>query len=118
MGVAVLTREEEREAAKARHREIGERIRSGRKSLGIRQTELADLLHITERTMQAIEKGEVDPWRYVEAVAPIINKTPGWIWNGKEDLTIKLEPEVRRIDRRLKSVDDKLEEILDLLREN
>lgn len=116
MGVVAVNRNEERERAKERHREIGNRVRTARKELGIRQTELADLLHVTERTMQAIEKGEVDPWRHVEALAPILNKTPGWIWNGKDDVTIKLEPEIRRMDRRLKGVEDSLEEILGLLR--
>lgn len=62
--------------------EIGERIIQARKELGMKQVELAELIHVAERTMQAYESGEVVPWRKLRDLERILDRPIAWFLHG------------------------------------
>ena len=73
------------------HALIGERISDQRKRLKISQTELADLLGKSLRTVQKYESGEIDmPISVLEQISQIL-KTPINYLIGYDSSHIKLE---------------------------
>lgn len=67
-------------------REIGKRIIAARKEFEpgpISQQELADLIHVSQRSMQAYEAGEVIPYRKLKDIAAVLNKPAAWILHGE-----------------------------------
>jgi transcriptional regulator with XRE-family HTH domain len=87
-----------------RAREIGARIVQARKELGgMRQEELADLIHVSVRSMQAYEAGEVVPYRKLKALETVLGKSMAWILHGEDT-----EPGLRNVDKQLVEVRDTL----------
>lgn len=108
MGVTVVKPEEEW------RREIGERIVQARKELGMRQVELADLVHVSERSMQAYERGEVFPWRFLSDISAVLGKSRDWILHGTEASEAGL-PEVRAALEKIQRTLDRNVELLEQL---
>lgn len=65
-------------------REIGRRIVEARREFGMSQKELADLVHVSERSMQAYESGEVIPYRKLADLASVLNRPAAWILHGEK----------------------------------
>ena len=78
---------------------VGQRIIAARKDLGMTQRELADLLHVSERSVQAYEGDDVVPWRFINDLAAILNRSPAWILHGEkaQELPGDLLPVLERI---------------------
>lgn len=63
---------------------IGERLIAARKEQGMSQQEVADLIHVSSRSMQAYESDDVVPYRYLRELAEVLEKPMGWILHGDD----------------------------------
>jgi len=90
---------------------VGERLRLARNEAGMRQIDVAELVGVTERSIQAYENDEVIPYRFVNQLAEIFDRSVAWILHGDEatktpgDITPLLEEmlvELREIRKALK----------------
>jgi transcriptional regulator with XRE-family HTH domain len=92
---------------------IGQRLRESRREAGMTQVELAELAHLTERSIQAYESDEVVPYRKMEDLAAILNKSVAWLLHGDKaeqtpgDLAPLLEAILERVDTIAKSLNGK-----------
>ena len=91
---------------------VGERLRLARNEAGMRQIDVAELVGVTERSIQAYENDEVIPYRFVNQMAEIFDRSVAWILHGDEatktpgDVTPLLEEmlvELRTIAKALNS---------------
>ena len=69
-------------ASKVSEETIGHRLVAARRELGIKQVELAELIHVSERTMQAYEADEVAPYRKLRELSEVLNVSMSWILHG------------------------------------
>lgn len=68
---------------KGKAKEIGRRIQQARKEAGgMTQRELADLLHVTERSVAAYESGEVVPYRFLRELERILDVDAAYLLHG------------------------------------
>jgi transcriptional regulator with XRE-family HTH domain len=65
-------------------KQIGERIVRARNEKGIKQKELADLIHVTARAVTDWETGKVVPWTRMDDIAAILEKPKTWLLHGEE----------------------------------
>lgn len=63
---------------------IGERLIAARKDQGMSQQEVADLIHVSSRSMQAYESDDVIPYRYLRELSEVLEKPMGWILHGED----------------------------------
>ena len=97
--------------------EIGERIKEARREAGFTQDELADLLEVTTRTVQAWEAGDNIPYRSLSKLAEVLNREVGWFLHGDESEPTN-EDRLRRIVQEvLEGVRETMARIEDLLHE-
>lgn len=83
---------------------IGARVIQARKELGgMRQEELADLLKVSIRSMQAYESGEVVPYRKMKDLERVLGRSMAWILHGDEAMQHR--------DRQLDEIRDALARI-------
>ena len=89
-------------------REVGQRIIQARKELSMSQVELAELVHVSERSMQAYEAGEVIPYRKLKDLAGVLNRPMPWILHGEaaEESTGELRPTLEKILEVLEEIRD------------
>ncbi len=82
-------------------REIGERIAQARREAGgMTQQELADLLDVTMRSVQAYEAGDVVPWRHFSKLGEIFKKPLAWFLHGEDQAPTAGDASVgERLDR-------------------
>lgn len=96
---------------------IGSRIIMARERAGLSQEELADLIHRSQRTMQAYEADETAPsTKPLRMMAEILNVTTDWIMEG-EDATPLMGDRVA-VQELLESLDAKVDKILETLEES
>lgn len=62
--------------------EIGGRIKQARERAGLRQEDLADLIEVSNRTVQNYEAGETKPFAKLKAVAAATGVTVEWLLHG------------------------------------
>jgi transcriptional regulator with XRE-family HTH domain len=67
---------------KAKLREIGQRIKQARVENGMRQGETAAHLDVTERTVQALEQGEIRQYKYLPRFEELFGKPTLWFLEG------------------------------------
>ena len=93
---------------------IGQRLRESRREAGMTQVELAELAHLTERSIQAYESDEVVPYRKMEDLAAILNKSVAWLLHGDkaEQTPGDLAPLLEMILERLTSIDQGITNLL------
>lgn len=60
----------------------GKRIIASRRAQGMKQVELAELVHVSERTMQAYESDDIVPYRKVRELSEVLNVSMAWILHG------------------------------------
>ena len=91
-----------KEDQKRKSREIGRRIADARKEAGgMTQEELAQLLKVAPRTMQAYEQGEIVPYNRLRDLERLLDRPAAWFLHGEEALRAR---------------DDQFEQILKELR--
>ena len=70
---------------KARAREIGKRIGQARREAGgMTQDELAALIKVAPRTMQAYEQGEIIPYKQLRSLEHYLNRPAAWFLHGDD----------------------------------
>lgn len=85
--------------------EVGARIAEARIRRGISQLELADLVHVSEKTVSMWERGKTRPHRHLNDIAFVLDQPASWFWDGdtvevemKELLLQLLEVNKRTLD--------------------
>ena len=69
-------------------REIGARITQARQEAGgMKQRELAELLGVSERSIQAYEQGETTPYRFGNDLERVFGRPPSWFWDGQDGIS-------------------------------
>ena len=94
-----------------RAQEIGDRIRQARQEAGgMTQRELADLLGVTERSVNAYEAGDVIPYRFIRDLEKALDVPAAWLLHGDAatDDDRKLD-EILSIVRGLRDAVERLE---------
>lgn len=72
---------------------IGGRIAQARKETGgMTQEELAALLHVSVRSVQAYESGEVVPYRQMSELERVLGKPVAWFLHG--DAAVRSDSEI------------------------
>ncbi len=67
---------------------VGQRIVQARlEQGGMQQKELAQELGVSARSVQAYERGEVVPWRFMEDLSRILKKPIPWFLHGTDAST-------------------------------
>lgn len=96
--------------------EIGARIAQARhEANGMTQEQLAELLNVSTRSVQAYEAGETMPWKYFRLLESIFKRPMGWFLHGDpETSTESAEEVVVRLDR----IEQVLEELVARLEPN
>lgn len=97
-----------------RAKEIGNRIAQARRETGgMTQEELAALLHVSPRSVQAYEAGEVIPYRYLRDLERALAKPAAWFLHGEAALAAKddqfeaIMTELRAIRSELRALKNK-----------
>jgi PAS domain S-box-containing protein len=88
-------------AERGRKREVaalvGRRIAQARKEAGLTQQELAEQVGVTRRSVQGYESGAVLPYRHLDRLAEVLDRSPEWLLATR--LAPELEAEVRDVVR-------------------
>lgn len=95
MGIEVISAEE-----------VGARIASCRRELGLTQIKLAQLLDVSERSVQLYEAGTTIPYNHLQLLAETFQRSIGWILHG--DAGLSPAERIERIERMLIAVAEKL----------
>lgn len=84
-------------------REVGQRIIAARREFGMSQKELAELVQVSERSMQSYESGQVVPYRKLKDLAMVLNVSTSWILHGEaaKESAGDLAPILERISEQL-----------------
>ena len=61
---------------------VGQRLVAARKEMGMKQVEVAELIHVSERTMHAYESDEVVPFRKLKELSELLGRPMSWILHG------------------------------------
>ena len=64
--------------------EVGDRIVRARREQNMKQVELAELVKVSQRSMQAYENGEVIPYRKMKELAEVLGVSTAWILHGED----------------------------------
>ncbi len=67
--------------------EIGRRIRRARNEASLKQTQLAELMEVSERTIWSWENGFVVPWAWFPQLAEVLHKPKGYFFGQEEGPT-------------------------------
>ncbi len=74
---------------------VGQRIVQARlEQGGMQQKELAQELGVSARSVQAYERGEVVPWRFMEDLSRILKKPIPWFIHGTDGSSPQAPDEV------------------------
>lgn len=91
-------------------KQVGRRVVEARRELGISQKELAELIHTSERSMQAYESGEVLPIRKLRELSTVLDRPIGWILHGD-----KVESEPSELVPLMREMVDRLDQIIEIV---
>jgi transcriptional regulator with XRE-family HTH domain len=107
-----LPRDRSRSDARERHlTEVGRRIAIARNAAGLTQEELANRLGVTRRSIQGYEAGRVAPFRHLDRLSELLDRSTGWFLLGEPPASdealqealrqhrLTLERDLRRIVR-------------------
>ena len=87
--------------------EIGKNIRNVRKELKIGQKELADMLHISDKTVSSWEVGRTEPnMEMIEAMATALKIEKTDIINGKISGPVEFSDEEKEIIAEFRKADE------------
>ena len=95
--------------------EVGQRIVQTRKELGLTQEELAELVGVSQRSMQAHETGEVIPYRKMREIGMVLEVTTSWLLHGEEENTdsevAELQRQIEGLTKLVRSMSRKLDRL-------
>jgi transcriptional regulator with XRE-family HTH domain len=75
------------EERRSKPKEIGRRIAQARHEAGgMTQPELAELIKVAPRTMQAYEQGEIVPYKKLRELERFLNRPAAWFLHGDDAL--------------------------------
>lgn len=84
--------------------QIGQRIVLARQELGgMKQEELAELVGVSQRSMQAYESGEVIPYRKMRDLERVLQRPMAWLLHGDRAVESRDE-QLDRIERKLDAI--------------
>ena len=93
---------------------VGKRLILARNERGMRQIDVAEIIGVTDRSIQAYENDEVIPYRFVNQLSGVLGKSVAWILHGEEaakepgdNLTPLLEQILERVDLIAKAIPEK-----------
>ena len=69
-------------SASLSRQEIGRRIAQARRDRGLTQKQLAELTGVKERSVQAWEQGETNPYRRMRALERVLELPGSWLLRG------------------------------------
>lgn len=75
------------------------------------QRELGDLLHVTERSVAAYERGEVVPYRFLRDLEKILDVDAAWILHGDEAVKTQDQRQLDEMTALLRSLQASVEEL-------
>jgi len=89
---------------------IGQRLVAARKEIGMKQIEVADLIHVSERTMHAYESDEVVPFRKLRELSEVLGRPMFWILHGDkaEQIPGDFRPQLNEVLVVLREIRDTL----------
>ena len=104
--------------------ELGVRLKEARREAGgISQSELAELLGVTKRSVQLYESGKVVPYRHLRELEEILGRPVAWFLYGDDgvrgsrlDVRALRDEERRRHEDVLRRLDSMSEALRELLR--
>lgn len=99
------------EAMALEPQEIGARIKRARELAGLRQEDLADIINVSNRTVQNLEAGDVKPYVHLGRIADALNVTQEWLLHGDPD-TEATETELSQLRAEIGVLRRMLEELL------
>ena len=95
-------------------RQVGERIVVARKEQLLTQVELAELVGVSQRSMQAYENGEVVPYRKMRDIARVLEKPVEYLLYGEGLFTAPderleaIETSLAKLTKAIESLNRKL----------
>lgn len=101
-------------------KQVGQRIVAARKNFSahhddnLTQVELAELVGVSQRSMQAYETGEVIPFSNMKAIADVLEVSVAWLLHGdeaeipKDDRLEAVEAAIKEMTAALKRIERKL----------
>jgi len=89
---------------------VGQRLVAARKEMGMKQIEVAELIHVSERTMHAYESDEVVPFRKLKELSELLRRPMSWILHGDkaEQTPGDIGPQLNEILGVLREIRDNL----------
>jgi len=72
---------------------VGQRVIAARNELGMRQIDLAELVGVSERSIQAYENDEVVPYRKMNDLSRVLGKSVPWLLYGEKDEQVQVPGE-------------------------
>ena len=95
--------------------EIGARIISARLELGgMKQEELAELIGVSQRSMQAYESGEVIPYRKMKDLERVLRRPMAWLLHGDEAV-VGRDEQLAAIEAKLDQLAESFDRLVDKL---
>lgn len=95
-------------------REIGQRIALARKETGgMTQEELADLVGVTQRSVQLWESGDTIPYKRLSRIAEVLGRPVGWFLHGHDEE--EDDERLSRLETQVSEATAKLDKLLELL---
>jgi transcriptional regulator with XRE-family HTH domain len=68
---------------------VGQRILAARNEQGMRQIDLAELVQVSDRSIQAYENDEVVPYRKMQEIAAILGVSVAWLLHGDRQTRLR-----------------------------
>jgi PAS domain S-box-containing protein len=72
--------------------ETGARLAQARKQAGLTQKGLAEQLGVTRRSVQGYEAGTVVPYRHLDRLGRILDRTPSWFLGDERAVAVTPDP--------------------------
>lgn len=93
-------------------KEVGRRIVTARRELGLTQVQLAQKVGVSQRSAQAWETGEVIPYRWMKKIARVLKRDAEWILHGdaaaEETRLARIEGQLDELSRLLRAMSKKI----------
>ena len=94
------------------NKEIGIRVKSRRKELGLTQTELGGLCNLSQQTIQNIESGRNRSTGNMVALASALQVRPEWLADGTEPKEAAISDEDQQLIQEIKSLPPEKKQII------
>jgi transcriptional regulator with XRE-family HTH domain len=90
--------------------DIGARLKQARLEAGLTQEDMADLVGVSTRSWQGYEAGDVVPYRQMERIGEITQRTVAWLLHGDIEADESVDERLGKIEGQLDAIRGLLEE--------